>query len=66
MQPVKQQKGTKMKDKLEKQLANYKQDLESVNKRIQNDLTLKERLIGAIASIQELLRDFEPKKKKKK
>jgi len=53
-----------MKDKLEKQLSKYKNDLEQTEQQIRNALTTKERLIGAIVSIQELLKDFEPKKKK--
>jgi|TARA_Y100000310_G_scaffold232896_1_gene235739 hypothetical protein len=55
----------KMKAKLEEQLKKHQEDLGTVEKQIQNNLLLKERLIGAVATIQEMLEPLDDKKKKK-
>jgi hypothetical protein len=54
-----------MKAKLEEQLKKHQEDLGTVEKQIQNNLLLKERLIGAVATIQEMLEPLDDKKKKK-
>ena len=54
-----------MKAKLEEQLKKHQEDLVTVEKQIQNNLLLKERLIGAVATIQEMLEPLDDKKKKK-
>tara|TARA_R100000789_G_C2887505_1_gene116429 strand:- start:171 stop:365 length:195 start_codon:yes stop_codon:yes gene_type:complete len=54
----------KMKAKLEEQLKKHQEDLVKVEQQVQNNLLLKERLIGAVATIQELLNSLDDKKKK--
>jgi len=55
----------KMKAKLEEQLKKHQEDLVKVEQQVQNNLLLKERLIGAVATIQEMLESLDDKKKKK-
>jgi len=55
----------RMKAKLEEQLKKHQEDLVKVEQQVQNSLLLKERLIGAVATIQEMLEPLDDKKKKK-
>ena len=54
-----------MKAKLEEQLKKHQEDLAKVEQQLQNNLTLKERLIGASATIQDMLSTDDDDKKKK-
>ena len=54
-----------MKATLVEQLKKHQEDLVKVEQQVQNSLLLKERLIGAVATIQEMLEPLDDKKKKK-